>query len=56
MIIQFVDSNNNGQAELSELLAINQFQQDDGTLTFQLANAFSLPFGETTFLISYQFN
>ena len=52
----YVDLNQNGMAELSEIIAVDQYTQDNGMITFYLNSSFALPVGESQFLVSYQFN
>ncbi|WP_105255733.1 thrombospondin type 3 repeat-containing protein [Pseudoalteromonas sp. T1lg75] len=51
----YLDENQDGQAQESELLASGSYDVDNGTLTFSLVAAQALASGQTHFLVTYAF-
>lgn len=53
--VKIYHDNNNGQAEVAELLGSGEYSADNGSITFELATGLSLPVGTTRLLLAYSF-
>jgi hypothetical protein len=51
----YKDDNENGIPEMGERIASGNFSADNGSVIFNLLDAYQLPVGDTHFLVTYQF-
>jgi len=50
-----VDSNDNGIAEAVERIGSGIYDKDNGQLTFEFAQPYQLPVGQSRLLVTYTF-